>query len=193
MSGRLATISSIGMASLAPGPGSVPTVEKGMRRRPAVRHRDRDHAVNLVTVTNVVRDGCRDQSPVEPAIGPTVDDLAAALSNLAPFEVTSPPSDVKAFGYQGKHLVLRVPNLANVGEGADRQFRDCTSGVLHSWISPVTNSFYGYNGEPGRTEEFWILDVYGTRLVIATNTSPDASPADVAEIDAIVDSIRIQP
>lgn len=149
--------------------------------------------VSILTVTNVVREGCGDQSPVEPAIGPTVDDLAAALSNLAPFEVTSPPTDVDAFGYEGKHMVLTVPDLAGVGKGGDRVFRYCSGGVLKSWISPLLGTFYGYNGEPGRTEEFWILDVDGTRLVIVTNTSADASSEDVAEIDAIVRSIRIQP
>lgn len=150
-------------------------------------------ALSITVVTNLVRDGCHDHSPAEPPVGPTVDDLAAALSSLAPFVVSSPPSDATVFGYHGKHLELTVPDLEVVGSGDHREFADCVDGQLHSWISAIDNtSFYGYNAEPGRTEEFWILDVDGTRLVFVTNQSPAAPPQDVAEARAIFDSIQIQ-
>jgi len=55
------------------------------------------------------------------------------------------------------------------------------------------DAFYGYNGEPGRTEEFWILDVDGTRRVIEANWSPASPRKDVAEMRAILDSIWIEP
>ena len=47
--------------------------------------------VSITTVTNLVAEGCRDHSWADPAVGPSVDELAAALADLAPFEVTSPP------------------------------------------------------------------------------------------------------
>ena len=50
--------------------------------------------VSITTVTNVVRHGCRDHRPANPPVGPSVDDLATALADLAPFRVTSPPKDV---------------------------------------------------------------------------------------------------
>jgi hypothetical protein len=50
-----------------------------------------------------------------------------------------------------------------------------------------------YNGEPGRTEAFWILDIAGTRLMIESNWSPASAREDVAELRAILDSIRIEP
>ena len=54
--------------------------------------------------------------------------------------------------------------------------------------------YHGYNGpEPGLTEDFWILDVDGTRLVLEFNTSPDAPAEAVAERQAIFDSIQIEP
>ena len=46
---------------------------------------------------------------------------------------------------------------------------------------------------PGQTEEFWILDVEGTRLVLVKFDSPQSSAEDIAERDAIFDSIRIEP
>ena len=54
------------------------------------------------------------------------------------------------------------------------------------------DGFYGYTG-PGYTEEFWILDVEGTRLMIAAGRSPGSPPEDLEEQRAILDSIQIEP
>ena len=152
---------------------------------------------SITTVTNLVRHGCRDQSWADPPVGPSVNDLAATLADLAPFRVTSPPKDVTIYGYRGKYLELTVPDLPVEGEGDDRRFTGCEDGYLKSWVAAIDtepgDAFYGYNGEPGRTEEFWILDVDGTRLVIEANWSPASPRKDVAELRAILDSIRIKP
>ena len=152
-------------------------------------------AVSITSVTNLVRHGCRDHSPADPPVGPSVDDLAAALADLAPFRVTSPPKDVTIYGFRGKYLELTVPNLPVEGKGDDRYFTGCAEGNLESWIAPeaLGGAFYGYNAEPGRTEEFWILDIEGTRLMIEANSSPASPRKDVAEMRAILDSIRIEP
>lgn len=154
-------------------------------------------ALTITTIDNLVRDGCSDHAPADPPVGPTVDELATALTQLAPFEVTSPPSDVTVLGYQGKQLQLTVPEIPTANERGGREFTGCTDGKLRSWFSPIhddnTNSFFGYNAEPGRTEDFWILDVNGTRLVLATTTAPDSPAQDVAELGAIFDSLRIEP
>src|SRR5215208_3025064 len=101
-------------------------------------------AVSIITVTNVVRHGCRDHSPADPPVGPTVDDLATALANLAPFRMTSPPSDVTIYGYRGKHLELTVPDLPVEGDPADLRFVGCVDGDLYSWISRLNDGpFYG--------------------------------------------------
>ena len=160
----------------------------------AAKFSDDGHvALSVASVTNLVTDGCTGHSPADPAIGPTVDDLATALAELAPFEVSAPPSEVTMFGYSGKHLQLTVPDLPVTGAADDRKFTECSDGSLQSWIDENSGTpFYGYNGEPGRTEDFWILDVDGTRLVIETTSSPESPPKDRAELQAIVDSIRIE-
>jgi hypothetical protein len=158
----------------------------------AMKESDVGHsAVSIATVTNLVTDGCTDHDPQVPPVGPSVDDLATALTQLAPFEVTAPPTDVTLLGYSGKHLVLTVPDLPVAADGA---FADCADeGTLHSWISPNQGgSFWGYS-EPGHREEFWILDVDGTRLVLQKNGSPGTPAQDLAEQQAIFDSIRIEP
>ena len=170
--------------------------------------------LSITTVSNLVTDGCRDHRPLDPPVGPTVDDLAIALSELAPFEVTAPPTDVTLFGYRGKHLELTVPTLRVRGDGEASpsknfaKFTDCVGGELHSWISPINDRSSGllahssgrkepgvFNAYqvPGQTEEFWILDVEGTRLVLVTFDSPLSPAADVTERNAIFDSIRIEP
>ena len=161
----------------------------------AVKLSDYGHiGVSITTVTNVVRHGCRDHRPANPPVGPSVDDLATALADLAPFRLTSPPKDVTPHGYSGKYLELTVPDLPFKGHGGDRFFPGCEGKTLMSWIAPlVGGGFYGYNGEAGRTEEFWILDAEGTRLVIEANWSPASPRQDVAEMRAILHSIRIEP
>jgi hypothetical protein len=110
--------------------------------------------------------------------------------------VTAPPKDVTIYGYSGKYLELTVPNLPVEGEGDDRRFAGCIDGTLKSWVAAIVEpggAFYGYNSEPGRTEEFWILDVDGTRLVVEAIWSPASPREDVAEMRAILDSIQIEP
>jgi len=150
--------------------------------------------LSITTVTNVTTDACHDPTPKDPAVGPSVDDLATALSQLSPFEVTAPPSDVTFLGYEGKHLVLTVPDLGSGLLPGEVLFSACQEG-FHSWISPLLGGAHSaYNGpEVGLTDEFWILDAAGTRLVIVANTSPGAPPEWVAERQAIIDSIQIQP
>jgi hypothetical protein len=90
--------------------------------------------VAITTVTNLVRDGCTDHSYAEPPVGPSVDDLAAGLAELAPFEVTSPPTDVTVDGYSGKRLELTVPADMPVGHEG---FLGCTGGNLSSWVGAL--------------------------------------------------------
>jgi hypothetical protein len=164
----------------------------------ATKSSDDGHVmVSISTVTNLVRHGCRDHSWADPPVGPSVNDLAAALVDLAPFRVTSPPKDVTIHGYSGKHLQLTVPDLPVEGHGDDRRFARCIDGSLKSWVGAIDtepgDAFYGYNAEPGRTEDFWILDIEGTRLMIEANWSPASPRKDVAEMREILDSIRIVP
>lgn len=148
-------------------------------------------------MATLVRHGCRDHSWAAPPVGPSVNDLATALVDLSPFRVTSPPQDVSINGYDGTHLELAVPNLPIQGEGGDSRFTECVDGNLKSWVGATDtaeegDAFYGYTG-PGYREEFWILDVEGTRLMIASGRSPGSPPDDLVELRAIVDSIRIEP
>jgi hypothetical protein len=151
-------------------------------------------AVGITTVTNLVREGCQDHSYADPPVGPSVDDLASGLTELAPFEVTSAPKDVTVDGYSGKHLELTVPKDMPMGHEG---FLGCTGGNLASWVGAFdavhdTGGAFGGYTHPGDREEFWILDVEGTRLVIAAERAQGSPSRDLAELQDILDSIRIE-
>jgi hypothetical protein len=149
--------------------------------------------LSILNVTNVVVDGCTYHAGLYPSVGPTVDDMAAALAALKPFELTEPPTAVTAFGFSGKYLELTVPDLAFEVTDDGTVFTDCRSGELWSWMGePLGSAFYGYS-QPGQVEEIWLLDVDGQRLMIDAGTSPNSSEAEIAELRSILDSIEIIP
>jgi hypothetical protein len=149
--------------------------------------------MSILNVTNVVQHGCTTHAAADPPVGPTVDDMAAALVALSPFILTKPPSDVTVDGFSGKHLELTVPDLAVQVSGDDTAFTDCTNGELKSWIGePLSYAFHGYS-HPGQVEEIWLLDVDGTRLMIEALSSPSSPESDITELRSILDSIDIVP
>ena len=92
--------------------------------------------VSIITVTNLVRDGCRDHRPADPPVGPSIDDLAAALVDLAPFKVTSPPRHVTIDGYRGTRLELTVPDLPHAGKGSENGFTNAWTGTSRAGSMP---------------------------------------------------------
>jgi len=163
----------------------------------AVKFSEAGHVgVSITTVTNLVRHGCSDHAWADPPVGPSVEDLGAALAALAPFRLTSPPEEVSIYGYRGTHLELTVPDLPVEGDRESRRFTGCMDGDLRSWVAAIDtepgDAFYGYTG-PGYTEEIWILDADGTRLMITAGRSPGSPSEDVDELRTILDSIHLEP
>ena len=104
--------------------------------------------------------------------------------------MTAAPKDVSIYGYQGQYLELSVPDLPT----SDGYFKSCSEGKLMSWVAAIDtepgDAYYGYTG-PGYVEEFWLLDVDGTRLMIAAERSPQSPSKDIEELRTILDSIEI--
>jgi hypothetical protein len=131
---------------------------------------------NDAEVAHVYADPCRWQAGfVDPPVGPTVDDLATALANQ-PQRGESVPVDVTVDGYPGKMIELSVPG--------DINFADCDGGQFYSWEGRFQQA-------PGQTDRLYILDVGGQRLVIDSHFQPGTSEADLAEQQAVVDSIQL--
>jgi hypothetical protein len=124
--------------------------------------------------TSVFADPCAPELGADP-IGPTVDDLATALADL-PNVTDATQADVTISGFSGKHVSF-VVDTAGI---------DCVMGIYgqDAFVRAADN---------GQREDLFILDVAGTRLVIDAATYPATSAEDRAEMQAIVDTLLIEP
>jgi hypothetical protein len=119
---------------------------------------------------------------LDPPPGGSVNDLATAFANMPSLQVTD-VADVSVDGYSGKQLTIVAPD----------SFADCTfsgSDGYVLWRLPLGRT---YSMSAGERDRVWILDVTGTRLVIVVTDEPGYTDAQRAELQAVFDSIRIEP
>jgi hypothetical protein len=137
-------------------------------------------------VLNVYPDPCNwSKGPANPAVGPTVEDLATALSQQVG-RAGSAPSDVTLGGFSGKKVELSVPDAFDQ--------TTCDGGDFKTWLNGgATGGYGGYVYGAGQRNTVYILDVNGKRFVLDTMYLPTATEADKAELQAIVDSIQFGP
>jgi hypothetical protein len=133
---------------------------------------------NIATVYN---DPCRWQTTAA-SVGPTVDALVAALV-AQKRGATVTPVAVTIDGFSGKQIDLMVP--------LDVKIAACDGGQYKSW----TDNSGGdrYNQGPGQHDLLDILDVNGQAFAIQRSFYPANTAADLAELQAIVDSVKITP
>jgi hypothetical protein len=139
--------------------------------------------VHFDVIPNIYADGCQ-WTPVDPPVGPTVDELAEAWANLPQYAATA-AVDVTVDGYAGKQIEFTVPDY-NITDcrGAD-------SPVFGLWRA-ADSAFPGFDAlAPNQHNQQRILDVDGTRLVITAYDVPTASPQDLATRDQVLASIQI--
>ena len=140
-------------------------------------------SVMVLVVDNVVRDPCDpSRSLLDPPVGEAVDDLVAAITNLSGFEATD-PVDITLDGFAGTEFELTAPTEP-----------DCVldDNGLGTWTLP--SGFRGTNGVgPGETNLVRIVDVDGVRAMIVAAYQPFSTAAEIAEVRAIFESIRVSP
>lgn len=107
-------------------------------------------------------------------VGSSADDFVRALGDHPLLEVTT-PVDVTLGGYSGTYMDLQVP--ADLAE--------C------QYFRPWDPGFYAQG--PGQRWHLWILDVDGMRVVVNSADYAETSPQHQDELQAIVDSIQIEP
>ncbi|HEV8282317.1 MAG TPA: hypothetical protein VGQ02_10680 [Candidatus Limnocylindrales bacterium] len=121
-------------------------------------------------------DPCRPDAALPATkVGPTVDDFANALADHPLLEVTT-PVDVVLAGYSGKYVDLQVPS----------DISGCPTSYF-PWEPGI------YAQGPSQRWHLWILDVNGVRVVVQSTDYAGTSPQRRAELQAIVNSIRIEP
>jgi hypothetical protein len=134
--------------------------------------------VTFMIVDNVVADPCDpSQAQLVPPVGPSVDDLVAAISNLRGFEATE-PVDITLDGFDGKQFDVTAPA---VGFCADE-------------ISTWSNRLRTNGVSAGEVNLLRVLDVDGTRLLVAAAYQPSTTSADeLAEIRRVFNSMHVAP
>jgi hypothetical protein len=107
-------------------------------------------------------------------VGPTVDDLVTAIVDHPSLDVTD-PVDVTLAGYSGTYLDLTVPD----------DISECVR------YMPTDHHIYAQG--PDQRWHMWILDVDGVRVLVETNDYPGTAPEQLAEGQAILESLVITP
>lgn len=102
-------------------------------------------------------------------------------SPIAP--IASKPRPATIGGRAAWYVEVLIPS--------DFDFSQCDAGQLVLWETGNGIVRYGL----GRSEHnrLWVVDVHGERIVIDASSPLTPTPADAAELQAIVDSVAIQP
>ena len=88
-----------------------------------------------------------------------------------PFVVTSPPSDITP-------PTVTAASTWSCGCRLTTDLSKCVNNEVISWDASILSyPFHGYF--LGAIEEYWILDVEGTRLVIVAGRAPDSPPGEM--------------
>ena len=160
----------------------------------AFKEAGQDNYVNVLfaAATKIASAACHDTQWL-PA-GDSAQEIATALADIDEFITREPLTEVTAYGYDGYHLILEIPEDADyeLGQG----FIGCDDpnnpggSTWDGWEGPTFSRYYQ---RPGQVIETWVLDVESTPLLIESSHFPDSPPSDVAELQAILDSIVITP
>jgi hypothetical protein len=149
------------------------------------KHREQPEEVGFATfiVTHVYTDTCAAEVEFELApIGPTVDDLVAALEALGGADV-SPAVDTSVDGYPAKRV--------DIAMSPDIDLADCRVPALQIWADEAETDFYARI--PGAVDSVYVVDVNGETLALTASHMVGSEASDVAELETIIDSIQIEP
>jgi hypothetical protein len=144
-------------------------------------------AVQFDSVSNIYSAGCS-FTLLDPPVGPTVDDLVTAWANVPELAATT-PVDITVDGYTGKQIELTLP-VHDLCSNHD-SFGVWWGRGNHA---PV-RGFPPRNGPSYSNQHFQmlVLDVDGTRLLIAASTYPTTRLQDRAALEELLASIQIGP
>ena len=146
--------------------------------------------ISVWDVGKVPRDPCHWLGQLSDP-GPTVDNLVKALV-AQPLRHASKPTSVTLAGYSGQYLEWSVPS--NMVVTGDSDFKGCdvqpSNGHLDFVSWPGNGKGERYQQVAGQVDRLWVLDVNGQRLVVDATHTPAATPADLAEQEQIVKSLR---
>jgi hypothetical protein len=137
-----------------------------------------------VVVDAIYADACEGSSGELLEVGPSVDDLAAALLQQ-PGPEASGPINTTLGGYPAVRIDLKVP------QGSDLEACSMGGAGLQIWYSRPADKYFVLLADG--TASAYILDVEGERQVFMTQVRSATTDDHVAELQAVIDSIEIEP
>ncbi len=121
------------------------------------------------------------REPMEPPVGPTVDDLAQALATHTGWQA-EPPRPINVDGHDGLLVRITIPS--------EPKITVCEEFAL--WYDVAEHRSQCVR-EPGALLDVYILDVGGERVVFDALYDPGAHPDQVAGLRDAVESVRFDP
>jgi hypothetical protein len=148
--------------------------------------------VQFASVSNIYSRGCG-MTPLDPPVGPTVDDLVTAWANVPELAATT-PVDITVDGYTGKKIELTLPDFdypsCNLG-GWFRFGLWYGAEADHGPAPGDTIRAENARPSPNRHFQMLVLDVDGTRFLIAASADPNTPPQDRVALEELLASIQI--
>ncbi len=136
------------------------------------------------TVSHVYTDACHHEATLVDA-GTTTDELASLLVSQKG-RVASAATDVTLGGFPAKRIELTVP--------ADLDVTKCDGGFIRFWPVAGPDESGGLCcTDVGSTDLVYIVDVAGNRFAVVARHQASSSAEELAELEAIVASIMIEP
>lgn len=117
---------------------------------------------------------CRDRTPVP--VGPSVRDLAHAMHAQPALQATG-PRRITIDNRKAAHVRITLPDRVDPNACVEGELALFTSETPTDWTM-----LYG-------GAEMWILEVDGERWVIFTNCDATCSPADIATLNQMAESV----
>lgn len=117
-------------------------------------------------------------------VGPTVADFVDAVATHPHLDTTE-PVDVTLAGYSGKYFDLQVP--ADISACETETGNPSSGPIYRPWDPGI------YAQGPGQRWHVWVVDVNGVRVVVQSSDFAGTAATNRAELQAIVDSVHIEP
>jgi hypothetical protein len=133
-------------------------------------------------VTHVYTDSCNWEGTLVAARTPAA--LVDALAAQEGHETTE-PTEMTLGGYPATRLEFSLPS--------DFKTSDCYSEFIRLWPGPGPDEDLGLPIVPGQTTTVYVVDVDGQSRVVGAIQRSESSAEDVAELDAVVESLRFEP
>ena len=136
----------------------------------------------------VYGDPCQWASTTPETPATTVDEIVAALAAQASRDATE-PVDVTVGGYAGKMITLHVPD--------DAVFSECEAGDQGPefgtyQLEAVQDRPSRFHQGPGQIDDFWIVDVGGSIVIIDAMYRPDTALETIDEMRALAESATFE-